>query len=127
MSLLACPDCHQPVSSEAIACPTCGRAMRDTSYLTPRAQILVGGVVLVAGFAWPPLFFIVFLVFIGGFVARARRGGKLSNVVAIGLIVALTIALIYLAPSLALIVSVVGSGTVIWQIGPRLRRRTSPS
>lgn len=101
--------------------------MRDASYLTPRAQILVGGVVLVAGFAWPPLFFIVFLGFIGRFVARARRGGKLSNVVAIGLVVALTIALTYLVPSFALIASVVGAGTVIWQIGPRFRRRTSPS
>ena len=127
MSLLTCTDCRQPVSSEAVACPTCGRAMRDASYLTPRAQILVGGIVLVAGFAWPPLFFIVFLVFVGRFVAQARGGGKLSSAVAIGLVVALTVAVIYLMPSLALIASVVGAGTVIWQIGPLLRRRTSPS
>lgn len=127
MSLLTCADCGQPVSSEATACPTCGRAMRDRSYLTPRAQVLVGGVVLIAGLAWPPLFFIVFLIFIGRLAAKARRGSKLSALAVIALIVALTSALLYLIPSFGVIVLVVGTGTVVWMISPILRRQTSQS
>jgi len=128
MSLDTCTDCHQPVSSEAVACPTCGRPMRNSSSLTPGAQALVGGLVLVACIAWPPLFFIVLLISVARFAARARRGGKRNVIAAVGLLVPLTFALIWmLPPSWAPIVCVLGGGTVVWLVAPRLTRSASTS
>ena len=120
MSLLTCADCDQPVSSEASACPTCGRPVRDRSYLTPWAQVAIGGLVLVAVVAWPPLIGIIFLAYVGRFVNRARRGGNRSVLVAGCAIVVLTFALIYVMPGFAPIACVLGGGSLIWLVGPRL-------
>ena len=122
MALLTCTDCHRPVSSEAVACPACGRPMRERSYLTPGAQVVAGGVVLIAVLAWPPLFFILVFIFIGRLVGRARRGSNHIVAAAAGLIVALAIGLTYFLPGLAVIVLIVGVGIILWLIGPRLRR-----
>lgn len=116
MSLLDCTDCHRPISSEAIACPACGRPTRDRSYLTPAGQVVVGGLVLVACFAWPPLFFVWLLVVIGRFVARARRSGTKVVYGAGGLLLALTMGLMWAVPGLALIVFAVGAGAVVWLV-----------
>ena len=69
MPLVTCSDCQQPVSSEAIACPACGRPMRDRSHLTPMGEVVVGGLVLIACIAWPPLWRIFVLV-VGGRVCK---------------------------------------------------------
>ena len=120
MSLLTCKDCHQLVSSEAYACPTCGRPMRDRSFLTPMGQVAVGGLALVACVAWPPLFVILLLVLMVRFIDRARRGSKLSALTAGGMLVGLTVGLMYLMPSYALIVFAVGVAAAVWLVGERL-------
>jgi hypothetical protein len=123
MALLPCADCHRMVSSEAIACPNCGRPMRDTSYLTPGAQALVGAVVLVACLAWPPLLFIVFLILVGRFISRARRRSKGRLLFASGVVVAFTLGLGFLlaSPGAMVVVLVIGAGTLAWLVAPLLR------
>jgi len=108
MALLACTDCHQPVSSEAIAGPTCGRAMRDRTYLTPMAQMGLGAFVLVAGLAWPPLFFIVVLGLIGRLVAGWHVAAPLSAFTAALLLLVLAVGLMYAFPSYAVILAAWG-------------------
>lgn len=31
MALIACPDCHREISTEAVACPQCGRPMEKST------------------------------------------------------------------------------------------------
>ena len=57
------------------------------SYLTPMGEVVVGGLVLIACIAWPPLWGIFVLAVVGRFVSRARRGSNRSAVIA-GLCVA---------------------------------------
>lgn len=95
--------------------------MRDRSYLTPWAQVAIGGLVLVAVVAWPPLIGIVLLAYIGRSVSRARRGGNRSVLVVGCVIVVVTFALVYVMPGLAPIALVLGGGSLIWLVGPRLR------
>ena len=104
MSFVTCSDCRQPVSSQAFACPGCGRPMRDRSYLTPMGQAAVGALVLVACFAWPPLILILGLIVFGRYLARARRGSTRSLLVAAGAVIALSVActcVLSISPSLA--------------------------
>ena len=77
MPLASCIDCHQPVSTEAVSCPTCGRPLRDRSYLTPMGQVVIGGVVVIACFAFPPLLIIVLLAFGGRFLRGLARRSAL--------------------------------------------------
>lgn len=123
MALLTCTDCQQPVPSEAAACPGCGRPTRDKCYLTPGAQALVGGLVLVACLAWAPLFFIVVVLLIGRLLGRARRGSKRDVHLAIGLTVLLAFGLYFVLHSPAGIVVAIafGVGTIAWLVAPRLR------
>lgn len=126
MPLVTCPDCKQPVSSEAIACATCARPMRDRSYLTPMGRILVGGLALIACIAWPPLWAIVLLVVVGGFVHRARRGSN-ANAISAGLVVlALTVGLLCaMPPSYSLLVFACGIGAELWLAAGRLATRSA--
>jgi hypothetical protein len=94
--------------------------MRDSSYLTPMAQVVVGGLVLIACIAWPPLFIVLVLIAVARFARRARRGDTLAVFVAVGLLAALTFGLMWLVPSLALIVFAVGFGVVVWVVVGRL-------
>lgn len=119
MSLLSCTDCHQPVSSKAHACPTCGRLMRDRSYLTPMGQVVVGGIVLIACLAWQPMFLIVALVAVGRLVSRAGRGGTFSAVTAAGFILATTVTLMYTFSNFSLIVLVMGLAAAAWLVAAR--------
>lgn len=127
MALLTCTDCQQPVSSESVACTACGRPTRDRSYLTPGAQALVGGLVLVACLAWPPLFVIVCLVLLGQLLGRARRGSKRGLYVAIGLTFLLAFGLVFALnnPAAMLVAFGVGVGTIAWLVTPRLRPSSS--
>lgn len=114
MSLLTCSDCRQPVSSQALECPGCGRPMRDRSYLTPMGQTAVGVLVLIACFAWPPLIYILILIVFGRYLARARRGGTRSLLVAAGAVIALSVACVYVLPSLAFVGLVLATATLMW-------------
>lgn len=125
MALLTCTDCQQPVSSAAIACPSCGRPIRDRSYLTPVGQVAVGGLALIACLAWSPLFLVIALALTGRLIARAARGTRLSATIAGVLILAVTIALAYLAPSYAVIVLVLGVAVGVWLVRVRIRAANS--
>lgn len=122
MPVVTCSDCQQPVSSEAIACPACGRPMRDRSYLTPMGEVVVGGLVLIACIAWPPLWGIFVLVVVGRFVSRARRGSNRGAfVVGLALLV-LTAGLVYvMPPAYAIILVALGFACEVWLIVGRLR------
>lgn len=127
MPLTTCADCGQPVSSEAISCPTCGRPMKERSYLTPLGQVVVGGLVLVACLGWPPMFIIVLLVFLGRFVRRLARRGTGGALAAAALLVALSIGLMYLLPNSGLVVIVLAPlvGGCIWLVIVARMRATS--
>lgn len=75
---------------------------------------------MIACLAWPPLFLILPLVFIGRIVGRARRGSNLSAFASAGLLVALTFGLMYLLPSYAFIVLAAGVAAGAWLVGGRL-------
>ena len=48
MALIMCPDCGQSVSSEAPACPHCGRPIRPTVAPAPAAGDYTGNVATLA-------------------------------------------------------------------------------
>lgn len=121
MSLLNCTDCRQPVSSEAHACPACGRPMRDRSYLTPMGQLVIGGIVLIACLAWPPLFLIVCLVSVGRLIVRAGRGSKLSAFAGGVLLLILTVALASTFAEFAFVVMSLGIAAAIFIVVARVR------
>ena len=121
MSLLSCADCHQPVSSEAHACPGCGRPTRIRNYLTPMAQVVVGGLVLAACLAWPPSFLIVGSLLIGRLIGQASRAGALGTLAAAGVILTLTITLMYAFSQFAFILMVVGIAATGWLVVARFR------
>jgi hypothetical protein len=120
MSLLTCTDCHQPVSSEAVMCLGCGRPMRDRSYLTPWAQMAVGALVLIACFAWPPMIFILGLVVLGRYLERARQRSTRSLIVAAGVLIALSVALMYVVPVFTLVVLVLSLAALAWLASSRV-------
>jgi hypothetical protein len=97
--------------------------MRERSYLTPGAQAVAGGIVLIACLVWPSTIFIVGLVLIGRFVSRARHGGKRGLVLAIALITVVTLGLGFLlaSPGITVVLVVVGMGAIAWLLAPRVR------
>lgn len=123
MSLLTCTDCRQPVSSQAVMCLSCGRPMRDRSYLTPGAQVAVGALVLVACIAWPPMILILLLVVLGRYLARVRQGSIRRLLVVASVLIALGVVLMYVVPSYALIVLALTLAALAWlassRVGPR--------
>jgi hypothetical protein len=121
MPLVTCSDCQQPVSSEAIACPACGRPMRDRSYLTPMGEVVVGGLVLIACIAWPPLWGIFVLVVVSRFVSRARRGSNRGAFITGFALLVLTAGLVYVMPAYAIILVALGFAWEVWLIVGRLR------
>jgi hypothetical protein len=122
MPLVTCSDCQQPVSSEAIACPACARPMRDRSYLTPMGEVVVGGLVLIACIAWPPLWVFFLFVVVGRVVSRARRGSKLGAFIAGLALLVLTAGLVYvLPPAYSIILVVLGLACEVWLVVGRLR------
>lgn len=126
MSLVDCPDCHQPVSSQAVACPGCGRFMRDRSYLTPAAQTAGGALVLIACFAWPPLIIILIMFVFVRYLARARRGSTRNLIVAAGAVVALGVACVAILPStLAMVVVVLALTALTWLASSRVSTKKS--
>lgn len=109
--LIATSLCH----AQAFECPGCGRPMRYRSYLTPGAQTAVGALTLIACFAWPPLIVILILYVFGRYLARARRGGTRSLIVAAGAVIALGVACTYVAPpSLALVILFLALAALAW-------------
>ena len=48
--------------------------MRDRSYLTPIGQTAVGALVLIVGFAWPPLIYILILIVFGPLPGSCAEG-----------------------------------------------------
>lgn len=119
MSLLTCHDCHQPVSSEAFECPTCGRPVRDRSYLTPGGQTVVGALALIACFAWPPLIAVLLLIVFCRYLARVRRGSTLRLAAAAGAVIVLCVVAMYALPSLAFVALVLASAALIWLASAR--------
>jgi Na+/melibiose symporter-like transporter len=121
MPLVTCSDCQQPVSSEATACPACARPMRDRSYLTPMGEVVVGGLVLIACIAWPPLWGIFLLILVGRFVSRARRGSNRGAFIAGLALLVLTSGLVYvMPPAYAIILVAVGFACEVWLVVGRL-------
>lgn len=123
MTLATCLDCHRPVSTEAVSCPTCGRPMRDRSYLTPMGQVVVGGVVLIACLAVPALFGCVLTVIGGRFLRDlARRSASLAGL-AIALLVAVGVGLAYLAAGtgMSAVVLVATLGGCAWLVATHMR------
>jgi hypothetical protein len=122
MPLVTCSDCQQPVSSEAITCPACARPMRDRTYLTPMGEVVVGGLVLIACIAWPPLWVIFLLVVVGRVVSRARRGSKRGAFIAGLAMLGPTAGLVYvMPPAYAIILVALGFACEVWLIVGRLR------
>jgi hypothetical protein len=126
MPLATCIDCHQPVSTEAVSCPTCGRPMRDRSYLTPMGQVVVGGVVVIACFAFPPLFVFVLMVFGGRFLRDLARRSASSAGLAIVLLLAVGVGSAYLlqAPGLGAVVMAATLGGCVWLVATHVRARS---
>ena len=126
MPLASCIDCHQPVSTEAVSCPTCGRPLRDRSYLTPMGQVVIGAVVLIACFAFPPLLILVLLVFGGRFLRDLARRGAPSTGLAIVLLVAAGVGLSYVMRNSGLwaIVMAATLGACVWLVATHLRARS---
>jgi len=122
MPLVTCSDCQQQVSSEAIACPACARPMRDRSYLTPMGEVAVGGLVLIACIAWPPLWGIFLLVVMGRLLSRARRGSNRGALITGPTLLVLTAGLVYvMPPAYAIILVALVLGCEVWLVVGRLR------
>jgi len=58
-SLLACPDCHQPVSRRALNCPACGAPIRALSAQWEKRHPLLRWVALLAIFS---VFIVIMLI-----------------------------------------------------------------
>jgi len=97
--------------------------MRDRSYLTPGAQVVVGALVLIACLAWPPTILIVLLVVLGRYLGRARQGSTRSLIVAAGVLLAVGVVLMYVVPSHWFIVAVLTLAALAWLASSRVGRR----
>jgi Na+/melibiose symporter-like transporter len=96
--------------------------MRDRTYLTPMGEVVVGGLVLIACIAWPPLWVIFLLVVVGRVVSRARRGSKRGAFIAGLAMLGLTAGLVYvMPPAYAIILVALGFACEVWLIVGRLR------
>lgn len=92
------------------------------SYLTPMGEVVVGGLVLIACIAWPPLWGIFVLVVVGRFVSRARRGSNRSAFFTGLALLVLTAGLVYvMPPAYAIILVALGFACEAWLIVGRLR------
>jgi hypothetical protein len=87
--------------------------MRDRSYLTPMGQVVVGGVVLIACFAFQPLFVFVLVVFGGRFLRDLARRSASGAGVAVVLLVVVGLGLAYLLPASGMGAVVMGA-TLGW-------------
>jgi hypothetical protein len=96
--------------------------MRDRSYLTPMGEVVVGGLVLIACIAWPPLWGIFLLVIAGRFVTRARRASNRGAFISGLALLVLTAGLVYvMPPAYAIILVALGFAGKVWLIVGRLR------
>lgn len=120
LPLITCPDCHQPVSSRAASGPKCGRPIRDRSHLSPMGQVVVGGLVLIAGLAWPPLFGILLFIVFGRLIRGLARPGNRGTVIAGVVLVIVACGLSYAAPSYAVLFLAAGLGGCVWLVCTRL-------
>jgi hypothetical protein len=125
MPLVTCPDCQQRVSSEAVACPSCGRPLRDRSHLTPSAQAALGGVLLIACLAWPPLFVLVVVLAGGQALWRVAHRSRRAALLASGLLVIASFGVSLLFPSYAIFVVGAGLCGGVWFI--RSQRKAEPA
>jgi hypothetical protein len=84
-------------------------------------QTAVGALALIACFGWPPLIYILILIVFCRYLARARRGSTRSVLVAAGAVIALSVACVYVLPSLAFVGLVMATATLMWPAcpGPR--------
>ena len=114
MPLVMCPDCQQRVSTEAVSCPSCGRPLRDRSYLTPGAQVAVGALVLIACLAWPPLVILVVILAGGQALWRLAHRSRRAALLAAGLLLAGAFGASLVFPSYAIFVSGAGLGCGVW-------------
>ena len=97
-------------------------ARRETaSSLTPMGQLVIGGIVLIACLAWPPLLLIVCLVAVGRLIVRAGRGSKLSAFAGGVLVLILTVALAYTFAQFAFVVMALGIAAAIFIVVTRVR------
>jgi Na+/melibiose symporter-like transporter len=101
--------------------------MRDRSYLTPTGEVAVGGLVLIACIAWPPLWSIFLLVVAGRLVSRARRGSNRGAFITGLALLVLTTGLVYvMPPAYALILVALGFACEVWLVvGRVLATRTT--
>lgn len=100
--------------------------MRDRSYLTPWGQTVVGALVLVACFAWPPLFAVLLIVLFARFLSRARRRSALRVALAAVAVTVVCVVAMFLFPSYAVVVVVLAVATLIWLASPRFRSSRAP-
>jgi NhaP-type Na+/H+ or K+/H+ antiporter len=100
--------------------------MRDRSYLTPIGQVVVGGIVVIACFAFPPLLIIVLLVFGGRCLRDLARRSAPSAALANALLVAAGVGLSYLlrASGLWAIVVAATLGGCVWLVATHMRARS---
>lgn len=100
--------------------------MRDRSYLTPTGPVVVGGIVLITCFAFPPLLIIVLLVFGGRFVRDLARRSAPSAGLAIVLLVVAGVGLSYAlrASGLWAIVMAATLGGCVWLVATHVRARS---
>ena len=100
--------------------------MRDRSYLTPRGQVVVGGVVLIACIAFHPLFVFVLVVIGGRFLRDLARRRASGAALAVVLLVAVGLGLAYLVQASGVDAVVMGAtlGGCVWLVAPYVRAKS---
>lgn len=84
-------------------------------------EVVVGGLVLIACIAWPPLWGIFVLVVVGWFVSRARQGSNRGAFITGLALLVLTAGLVYvMPPAYAIILVALGFACEVWLIVGRL-------
>ncbi len=92
MALVDCPECKNPVSTDALACPHCGYESRDVATVLPQQQVVpvqaqaepsnVLSILAIVFGAISVLFFPVIFALVGGVLAVIgfARGERLAPV-----------------------------------------------
>lgn len=79
MALLACPDCRNAVSSEAPACPHCGRPMATARAAPPQVVAKEGCFLQTLNLGCGIVLLIIAIGFVGCIIADTRRSSSAAS------------------------------------------------
>ena len=133
MALTECPDCSRQVSTLAATCPACGRPSdvpsADTgqrTYITPLGEVVIGAGALLLCLAYPGLLILFGLWLAIRLILSIGRSSRVPAPLAVLVLAAATLGLMYAMPNYAIVLAVLGVIAVASMAFMRVRANRTP-